>query len=395
MRICIVYDCLFPYTVGGAERWYRNLAERLDAEGHEVSYLTLRQWPRRERPALGGGTRVWTAGPRMELYTRGGRRSTLPPLVFGAGVLAHLARHGRRYDVVHTASFPYFSLLAAAAARPLGRYRLVVDWHEVWSLHYWREYLGRLGGTIGYAVQLLCARIPQRAFCFSRLYARRLREERLAGEVTVLEGEYRGSPEPLEPQQPEQLVVFAGRMIPEKRAPVGVAAVVEAAARVDGLRARFFGDGPERAAVLAAIAAAGAESYISAPGFVAAEEVEAALRAALCMLLPSRREGYGMIVVEAAARGTPSVVVAGEDNAATELIEPGVNGFIVESASPAAIAEGIVRVRDAGMALRESTSAWYGRNARRLSIEASLETVLASYRPDRPAAAPAPDGSSS
>ena len=27
MRICLVYDCLFPHTVGGAERWYRNLAQ--------------------------------------------------------------------------------------------------------------------------------------------------------------------------------------------------------------------------------------------------------------------------------------------------------------------------------------------------------------------------------
>ena len=32
MRICLVYDCLFPYTVGGAERWYRNLGERLGRE---------------------------------------------------------------------------------------------------------------------------------------------------------------------------------------------------------------------------------------------------------------------------------------------------------------------------------------------------------------------------
>ena len=31
VRICIVYDCLYPYTIGGAERWYRNLAERLSA----------------------------------------------------------------------------------------------------------------------------------------------------------------------------------------------------------------------------------------------------------------------------------------------------------------------------------------------------------------------------
>src|ERR1700729_3261337 len=44
MRICLVYDCLFPHTVGGAERWYRNLGERLAADAHDVTYLTLRQW---------------------------------------------------------------------------------------------------------------------------------------------------------------------------------------------------------------------------------------------------------------------------------------------------------------------------------------------------------------
>ena len=80
--------------------------------------------------------------------------------------------------------------------RPLAGYELVADWHEVWSAEYWREYLGALGGRIGYAVQLLCARLPQRAFCFSRLHAARLRAEGLRGEVTVLEGEYAGSREP-------------------------------------------------------------------------------------------------------------------------------------------------------------------------------------------------------
>ena len=37
VRVCIVYDCLFPYTIGGAERWYRNLAERLAAAGNDVT----------------------------------------------------------------------------------------------------------------------------------------------------------------------------------------------------------------------------------------------------------------------------------------------------------------------------------------------------------------------
>jgi glycosyltransferase involved in cell wall biosynthesis len=103
------------------------------------------------------------------------------------------------------------------------------------------------------------------------------------------------------------------------------------------------------------------------------------MRRALCMLVPSRREGYGLVVVEAAARGTPSVVVAGVDNAATELIEEGVNGTIAARAEPEAIAAAIVRVHEAGMALRESTAEWYAENTDRLSLASSLRVVLASY----------------
>ncbi len=380
MRVCLVYDCLFPYTVGGAERWYRNLAERLAKEGHEVTYLTLRQWERGAEPQI-EGVRVVAVGPRMALYTTDGRRRIAPPLVFGAGVGWHLLRHGRRYEVVHTCSFPYFSLLAAAAVRWRGRYGLVVDWHEVWSRAYWREYLGGLGGAVGYAVQLLCARLPQRAFCFSRLHARRLREEGLRGEPTVLEGEYAGSLEAPTVRAAEPVVVFAGRLIPEKRAPLAVAAFALAAQRIEGLRGEFYGDGPEREALQRAISEYGVQEIASAPGFVDAATLDAALTRAECMLSTSRREGYGMVVVEASTHATPSVVVAGEDNAAVELVQEGVNGFVAASAEPEAVAEAIGRVHEAGMALRESTARWFAENAQRLSLESSLRTVLGSYVP--------------
>jgi glycosyltransferase involved in cell wall biosynthesis len=378
MRICVIYDCLFPYTVGGAERWYRNLAQRLAAEGHDVTYLTLRQWPRGERGDV-PGVRVVSAGPRMALYRGAGQRRIAPPLVFGAGVLWHLLRHGRRYDVVHTASFPYFSLLAAALARPLHGFRLVVDWHELWSRTYWREYLGGLGGRIGWGVQALCLRVRQHAFCFAQLTAARLRAEGVRGEVTVLEGEYAGPLEGHTPLPAEPMVVFAGRHIPEKRAAAVVPAVGLARERVPGLRGRIFGDGPERPAVLAAIAERGLADVVDAPGFVATEEVEHALARALCMVLPSSREGYGLVVVEASAAGTPSVVVRGEDNAASELVEEGVNGFVAESASPEDLAAAILRVHEAGAPLRTSTAEWFQRNARRLSLDSSLDRVAASY----------------
>jgi glycosyltransferase involved in cell wall biosynthesis len=120
---------------------------------------------------------------------------------------------------------------------------------------------------------------------------------------------------------------------------------------------------------------------VDVPGFVPAERVEQALRSALCMVLPSRREGYGLIVVEAAAQGTPSVVVRDPDNAATELVEEGVNGFVAESASADDLAGAILRIHEAGPALRASTAAWFADNAERLSLGHSLDVVAAAYGP--------------
>jgi glycosyltransferase involved in cell wall biosynthesis len=379
MRICMVYDCLFPYTVGGAERWYRNLAERLVADGHEVTYLTRRQWKRGTQLDLDPRIRVVSVGPRLDLYTESGRRRILPPLVFGAGVLWHMLRHGRRYEVVHTCSFPYFSLLAAALVRPLWRFGLVVDWFEVWSRSYWYDYLGGVGGRVGALVQRACVAVPQRAFCFSELHARRLRDEGLRGPITVLRGLYTGPTEPARVSEGDPLVMFAARLIPEKRVALGVAAVAAAAPRIPGLRAVFYGDGPEHGALVDAIAEHGLGEIVSAPGFAEAARVDADQRRALCMLLPSRREGYGLVVVEASARATPSVVVADEDNAAVELISEGQNGMVVQSDDPEAIAEAIVRVHEAGLAMRESTARWFAENAEQLSLESSLQRVLESY----------------
>jgi glycosyltransferase involved in cell wall biosynthesis len=377
MRICLVYDCLFPYTVGGAERWYRNLGERLATEGHDVTYITMRQWDRGHEPDI-PGVRVKAVGPRMALYTASGRRRILPPIVYGAGVLAHLGLRGR-YDVVHTASFPYFSLLAAGLVRPFRRFRLLVDWHELWTLHYWREYLGRLGGTLGWLVQYACVKLPQRAFCFSQLHAERLRGEGVHGDVTVLPGEYAGSTERPEPEPAEQVLVFAGRHIPEKRVPVLVPMMQRLRERHVDLRLEIYGDGPERGRLLEQIAAAGVGDVVTAHGFVDGAEVSAAMRSALCHVLPSRREGYGMVVIEAASVGTPSVVARDPDNAAVELVEDGVNGVIAESAEPEALAAAVERVIAAGEGLRESTADWFGRNAPERSLDRSLAIVVEGY----------------
>ncbi|CAB4921592.1 unannotated protein [freshwater metagenome] len=377
MRICLAYDCLYPWTVGGAERWYRNLAQRLAADGHEVTYLTRLQWDPSDPPHI-PGVRVVAVSRADELYGDDGNRRTGPPLRFGLGVLRHLLRHGRGYDAVHLCSFPYFSVLAAALARPLGRYRLVVDWFEVWSADYWRDYLGPVGGRIGYAIQRRCVRVRQHAFCFSRLHEERLVGEGLRGVHEMLAGlaTVQARPEP-EPAQP--VVLVAGRQIPEKRVPDAIAAIARARERGLDVSGLIVGDGPEHARVLEAVAAHGLADVVEVAGFVDAARMEQAMRSALCLLHPSAREGYGLVVVEAAAWGTPVVVVGGADNAAVELVEPGVNGYVAASSAADDLSDAIVAVHDAGMDLRRRTWAWSAESAERLSLDRSLERVAASY----------------
>src|SRR5438093_6823346 len=377
MRICLVYDCLYPYTIGGAERWYRALAERLAEAGHEVSYLTLRQWPRGARPDV-PGVRVVAVGPQMSLYANG-RRRIAPPLAFGAGVLLHLLRFGRRYDIVHTASFPYFSVLAAAGVRRLHRFRLFIDWFEVWTREYWSEYIGRLGGSVGAQVQRRCARTRHHAFCFSELHQRRLRTEGFRGPLTVLRGLYAGGPDPHSPRAAESIVVSAGRQIPEKRITAIPPAIAALRSHIPQLRGEIYGDGPERAATVRLIADLGLEGVVEAPGVVDAARIDDALGHALCLLVPSRREGYGLVVIEAAVHGTPSVLVAAEDNAAAELIRDGENGVLAASAEPGDLAQAVLRVHTAGEKLRASTAAWFDRNRRELSIDGSVDAVLEAY----------------
>jgi DNA-binding NarL/FixJ family response regulator len=83
--------------------------------------------------------------------------------------------------------------------------------------------------------------------------------------------------------------------------------------------------------------------------------------------------------VEVAAHATPSVVVAGAENAATELVSEGVNGAIARDASPEELASALLRVVDAGSALRASTSRWFAANSSRLMLDRSLETVVGAY----------------
>jgi glycosyltransferase involved in cell wall biosynthesis len=378
LRICLVYDRLYPWSVGGAERWYRALAEQLASDGHHVTYLTTRHWPLAKESLL-AGVEVVALGTAHAIYFEGRRRSG-PLLRFSMATAVFLLRHGGEFDAIHTSTMSGPGAMSCVLASVVHRRALVLDWWEVWTLDYWRDYAGRGSGTLGWLLQALLARAPHQPITYSQLHARRLRSLRPRGRISISRGPMHYVEVSTTPAPAEQVVVYLGRHIPEKQVAAIPPAILLARSRLPGLRATLFGTGPDMAATVRAVHDAGLDDAIDLPGFVSEDIAMDTLGRALCLVLLSRREGFGLVVVEAAARGVPSLVLSHEDSAAAELIEEGVNGFLCSSRDPGEVASAILRIYHAGYALRQRTLDWYRANTNEWAAGNSLSTLLSAYR---------------
>ncbi|GAI68661.1 unnamed protein product, partial [marine sediment metagenome] len=54
------------------------------------------------------------------------------------------------------------------------------------------------------------------------------------------------------------------------------------------------------------------------------------MKSSKVFVLPSTREGFGIVVIEANACGIPVMTINHKDNAASDLIEEGKNGFVCQ-----------------------------------------------------------------
>jgi glycosyltransferase involved in cell wall biosynthesis len=135
------------------------------------------------------------------------------------------------------------------------------------------------------------------------------------------------------------IIAAVGRQSPEK----GFDQLVDAArllVRDDNrVGVVLVGDGPDRPMLEAMVRAASLESSVVFAGF--RTDVDRLLPGADILTQPSHTEGMPNAVLEACAAGLP--VVATDVGGTSEIIEDGVNGFLVPAADPPALAR---RLRD-------------------------------------------------
>ena len=323
-----MYDVIYPYVKGGGERRFHELGRRLSEDGFEVHLYGMKFW---EGPNVVVRDGMYLHGlmKARPIYSASGRRTISQAILFG---LACTKLVFEDFDVIDCCGFPYFSLYIGWLVARLKRKPLLSTWHEVWGRRYWREYLGRLG-VIGFGVEWLAARLPSVLIVSSQHTADRLCGElRMKRQAHVIpNGIDMTAVAGIEPAETASDVIYAGRLMDFKN----VDLIIEALAKLEGeglhLTCTIVGDGPERPRLQALAKELGVDQRIRWPGFLEdGRDVYARLKASKLFVLPSRREGFGMVVVEANACGKPVLAADFPGNAARDLIQDGVNGCVFE-----------------------------------------------------------------
>ncbi|WP_347878342.1 glycosyltransferase [Mumia sp. ZJ1417] len=138
-------------------------------------------------------------------------------------------------------------------------------------------------------------------------------------------------------------IVYVGRMVEEK----GVLDLVEAVRGLEGVRLHLVGAAEPtdpRPVDPAAIAATAAPGTVVVHGRVDQPTLRQVVADADVLCLPSYREGVPQSVIEALAAGRPTVVT--DVRGCRELVDDGVNGYVVRARDPAGLRLALQRMRD-------------------------------------------------
>lgn len=345
----------YPPCVDGVGRVTQSYCETLTAMGHEAWYIA---------PHAPNVAESYTFPVLLQQSVK------LPGEPFRVGLPGIDLRYRRRledipFDIVHAQS-PFS---AGDEALRIARRRgvpLVSTFHSKYYQDFYDKTKSKAiaQGVVNHIVRFYnkCDGV----WTVNHATAEVLRSYGYRGEIRIMEnGTNR---EPLSPAGAQALhhrvqlgsdsvLLFVGQHNYKKN----IHGILDACARLKAQGTRFelvtAGDGPDMEAIRREVAEKGLAGQTHLLGFMSnREELMALFHRADLLVFPSVYDNAPMVLREAAAMGTPAVVVRG--SCAAEGINDGVNGFVCEDESGEAIARAVLRAlpctREAGRRAQET-----------------------------------------
>ena len=333
-RVALVASSYDPY-VGGVEEHVRRVALELGRRGHEVVVWTVDRGENLGVRVVDGVDVWYLPTPLPSRSAAGVRRFAAEgPSAAVAWLRAH---RSFRPEVMHVQCFgpngTYATVLAGLTRTPLlisSHGETFADDHAIFD----RSQLSRR--ALRHAMRHACAVTG----CSETVLADLARFGPRTGLVVPNGVDLALPVPPRVPAEPPYVLGY-GRVEHTK----GFDLLLEAFAHgpvPEGTKLVVGGDGSALPALRARARALGLEFRVELPGRLSRAQVSERLAGAAVVVVPSRREAFGLVVLEAWQAGVP--VVATTHGGPAGLVTDGIDGLLADPEDAAALGRAIARV---------------------------------------------------
>lgn len=346
MKIGILSNLFYPVLRGGGEKRYWEIAKRLVQEQHQVDVYTV-QWPGLKKKERKEGITIYRVGPITDpLYDPNTGKRTITPAVRFAWKILH-THQLQRYDILETSTFPFFHCFPAKLHAMVSQTPLVFTIHEVWQGE-WKQYMNSvLKGSIGIAIENFTAQLPDHIITVSDNTKKQVAQQ-LGIKKQKLSCISNGVELALAQKVKEQTtketktIVYAGRLAEHKKVELLLQAMPKVLTTHPKAKLEIVGGGPEEKKLRQLTKKLGLEQTVTIHGFLESyQEVLEIIAKGTMFVLPSIREGQGIVLLEAMSVGTPTIAVNYPGSGVQNVIRHKENGLLVKPLSSKALAKGI------------------------------------------------------
>ena len=303
---------------GGSETYLQRIGAQLAADGMSVT-LRAARYDGAVRDEVVDGVRISRAGGHYSVYLWA--LAAMIGARLGVGPL-----RGVRPDVIVDTQngWPFFARLV------FGRRVAVLVHHchrEQWPLA--GRWLGRLGW---FCESTISPRVHRRNqyVTVSLPSARDLTDLGVSvNRIAVVRNGLDKTPALRMPRSATPRVVVLSRLVPHKHIEDALDAVAVLRTRIPGLHLDIVGDGWWRDRLVSHAARLGIADSVTFHGHVADAAKHCVLQQAWVHVLPSRKEGWGLAVTEAAQHGVPTIGYRSSGGLTDSIID-GVTGVLVD-----------------------------------------------------------------
>lgn len=330
MRYAICSEFAYPYSKGGVEKRYFDLANSLIKKNHSIVWFTTKNWEGKNEIIKNGIHYVGICN-ELNFKTSSGKRNILQPIIFGINSIKILY-HRNKFDFIDISQYPFFHSFILFLICTIFKKKSVLSLYEIWGSH-WFSYRNFIIGFFGIMIEKMQIFFARKIIIISDKGFKSLSKNAQKKTVLIPNWINFNKIQKSEIFEKKYDICYFGRLVKHKNVNKILSSIKKAKEKNIHLTAIIIGDGDQKNNLENLANKLGISNQVKFTGFIEkhSELLELASMGKIFVMLSDKEGGGSIVSIEANAIGLPVLCNNSQYGIDSSLILDDYNGYRIEN----------------------------------------------------------------